>query len=296
MLETHGNSLLLQQDPSMANSANNMMNMSFTEGVTNKMNLGNSGTPELPDASFAAPLQRKSNRRRTVMGEEMDEKRERHRRSRRHSHSRHRSMRPEGVEGDRDRDREHRERRHSRRPDETEGERRERRHSRRPDETESERRERHRRSRRPITIIDENGLEKVVYKRRHHHHRSSRYVEGDSTVAGEERPEKPRSSHRHSRHRQSVAVGEQQRHHHSHSHLRSKHQSIAPTTASPSLDYSIGTTSFSLDTRSLNDVPTKPDNNSNSISNTNINTNPTNLPTQEINDFFDNIFKLNWSL
>jgi len=318
MLETHGNSLLLQQDPSMSSTNqtnNNLMSMSFTEGVTNNMNLpevvvsaGNVtsvGSSEIPNGKLANPLPRKAYRRRTLVNENQEpngldaKEKERRHRSRRHSHH-HKSMHTKDMT-----------------PEELEKlaeERRERRHSRRPDETESERRERHerRKSRRPLTIIDENGVEKVVHRHRRHHHRSSRYVAEDGTLL----PEKPRSSssHRHSRHRQSVAVGEQQQHsHHSHDYLRSKHQSLAPNKANQS---SIESTSFNLDTRSLNDIsnqnnpPNNPSNNSqnnpqnisipnstNIMNNTNlINTNSTNLPTQEINDFFDNIFKLNWSL
>jgi len=297
MLETHGNSLLLQ-DPSMSSTNqnnNNLMNMSFTEGVTNKMNLNNElssgpvvgvGSPELPNGKIANPLPRKAYRRRTLMNENQEpnavdgKEKERRHRSRRHSHH-HKSMHTKDMT-----------------PEELEklAERRERRHSRRPDETESERRERHerRKSRRPLTIIDENGVEKVVHRHRRHHHRSSRYVAEDGT----ELPEKPKSSsHRHSRHRQSVAVGEQQQHsHHTHPHdyLRSRHQSLAPNkTNQPNIE----STSFNLDTRSLNDIQVQNKNENNNTQNASITNNTTtNLPTQEINDFFDNIFKLNWSL
>ncbi|KAL6597710.1 hypothetical protein U3516DRAFT_914025, partial [Neocallimastix sp. 'constans'] len=210
MLETHGNSLLLQQDPTMSNGSNNLRNMSFTEGVTNKINFAGSGSPELLNGKIANPLPRKTNRHRTTkMDENMEpntgdvrskgdiEKPERHHRSRRHSHAHHKSippkdLDPEELEKWKEEERKRREKRHSRHSNETEAERR-------------ERRER-RKSRRPLTIIDENGVEKVVHRHhRHHHHRSSRYNEGETK---EERPEKPISSsgHRHSRHRQSVAV------------------------------------------------------------------------------------------
>ena len=48
MLETHGNSLLLQQDPSMAPSVNNMMNMNFTDGSTNIAGSSNASAGFVP--------------------------------------------------------------------------------------------------------------------------------------------------------------------------------------------------------------------------------------------------------
>lgn len=307
MLETHGSSLLLQQDLSMSSGpSSNHMNMSFTEGITNKRNmneLNRTGISELSNGKIINPLSRKTNRHFVIIPnstEAIEDKNssERRHRSHKHSHSHHRKdVYPDNVEGEFEGDRELRERRHSRLYDDTESERRERRQSRQFEDTESERRERHRRTRRPVKVIDENGVEKIMYKR-HHHHRSNRHEDFiEDNINNSERSEKPRSSHRNSRQKQSLIVGEQQQRTSSrhHSHVHSKHQSLTsvPSKASPYLDYSTGNTSINVDPRMLNEYSYS---NPSNIPNNNSNANPTNLPTQEINDFFDNIFKLNWTL